>query len=190
MLPKSARCVYVGHEDGSGAIKHYNAQSHKILSSCNFHLMTKHLHQELTNPKPIIMLPDAEATTTAACEGGLGECTCNNGKRKAESSQNESIQPKPQLMDLTENAGNPLSEDPTKNVENLLSKNTWPISQLMDPPDPVTANTKRTQGVHMDYKKLNDPFSDDEENANEETLHTQYVNAAEIGGDIHRLAQA
>jgi len=42
----------------------------------------------------------------------------------------------------------------------------------------------------MDYKKMNDPFSDDKENANEETLHTQYINAAKIGGDIHSLAQA
>src|SRR6266850_47187 len=144
MLPKSAHHAYVRHEDGSGAIKYYNAQSRKILSSHNFHLITKRLHQELTNPKPIIILLDAEATTTAACEGGSGECTCNNGKRKAESSQNESIQPKPWLMDLTENAGNLLSEDPTKNAENPLSKNTWPISWLTDPLDPATANTKRT----------------------------------------------
>jgi len=42
----------------------------------------------------------------------------------------------------------------------------------------------------MDYKKMNDPFSDDEENTNEETLHTQYVNATKIGGDIHSLVQA
>jgi len=37
---------------------------------------------------------------------------------------------------------------------------------------------------------MNDPFSDDEEDADEETLHTQYINATEVGGDVHSLTQA
>jgi len=37
---------------------------------------------------------------------------------------------------------------------------------------------------------MNDLFSDNEEDADEETLHTQYINAAEVGGDVHSLTQA
>jgi len=64
------------------------------------------------------------------------------------------------------------------------------ISRLTPHTQLNTPETRRTRGIHTDYRKLNDPFIDDEEDADEETLHTQYINAAEIGGDIHSLTQA
>jgi hypothetical protein len=54
MLPKSKRQIYVGFDDGMKAVKYYNAETHKILTSCNF----QHLNSPPeTFPKPIIMTP-------------------------------------------------------------------------------------------------------------------------------------
>jgi len=39
MLPKSQHRVYVGHDDGSKAIKYYNAATRNILTSRNFHFL-------------------------------------------------------------------------------------------------------------------------------------------------------
>jgi hypothetical protein len=36
MLPKSKRCAYVGHDDGTKVIKYYNAETRKVLTSRNF----------------------------------------------------------------------------------------------------------------------------------------------------------
>ena len=145
MLPKSARRAYVGHDDGSGAVKYYNAQSRKVLTSRNFHLLSSpdpEPEPELCDP--IVVTPEVDTTAVdhnIAPEGGPGSSTRNTQKRKAEDS-------------------------------------------------PPNAEPKRTRGVRIDYKMLNDPFSDNEDNADEETLHTQYINAAEIGGDIHSLVEA
>jgi hypothetical protein len=54
MLPKSKRQIYVGFNDSVKAVKYYNAETHKILTSCNF----RHLNPPPeTFPKPIIMTP-------------------------------------------------------------------------------------------------------------------------------------
>src|SRR6266850_1948745 len=144
MLPKSTHKAYVGHNDGSGAVKYYNVEMSRILTSRNFHLHSVHPEPEPESeiPEHIIVTPDTndkEIQPSVACEGGLGDNTHNTRKRKAE-----------------------------------------------DLPD---KEPKRTQGIRIDYKKLSDPFSDEEDNE-EETLFTQYINAAEIGGDIHSLAEA
>ena len=143
MLPKSARKAYVGHEDGPEAVKYYNAETRKILTSRNFQLPSVHPEPESENPEHIVVMPETEPTETnpsATRERGSGKDTRNTAKRKAE-----------------------------------------------DPPD---RESKRTRGVRIDYKKLSDPFSDEEDNREEETLFTQYINAAEIGGDIHSLKEA
>ena len=144
MLPKSTRKAYVGHNDGSGAVKYYNAETRRILTSRNFHLHSVHPKPEPESeiPEHIIVTPDTndkEIQPSVAHEGGLGDNTHNTGKRKAE-----------------------------------------------DLPD---KEPKQMRGIRIDYKKLSDPFSDEEDNE-EETLFTQYINAAEIGGDIHSLAEA
>jgi len=40
MLPKSQHQAYVGHNDGSKAVKYYNAATRNILTSHNFHFLT------------------------------------------------------------------------------------------------------------------------------------------------------
>ena len=148
MLPKSARRAYVGHDDGSGAVKYYNAQSRKILTSRNFRLLNHHSEKSTEPCDHIVVEPEPEITMTkpsAAPEGGTGDI---------------------------HNTGD---------IQNIKKR---------EVEDLHTPEPKRTRGIRTDYKKLSDPFSDDEDNADEETLQTQYINAAEIGGDIHSLSEA
>jgi hypothetical protein len=55
MLPKSKRKVYVGFDDGAKAVKYYNAETRKVLTSRNF----KHLNppQTIEPPEPVILTP-------------------------------------------------------------------------------------------------------------------------------------
>ena len=61
MLPKSKRQVYVGYDEGARAVKYYNAETRKILTSRNF----RHLNppDNPTPPDPIELTPDMP------CEG-------------------------------------------------------------------------------------------------------------------------
>jgi len=56
MLPKSKRQVYIGYDEGAKAVKYYNAETHKILTSCNF----CHINplDGPTPPEPIKVTPD------------------------------------------------------------------------------------------------------------------------------------
>ena len=54
MLPKSKQQIYVGFDDGAKAVKYYNAETRKILTSRNF----RHLNpQPEKPPEPIIITP-------------------------------------------------------------------------------------------------------------------------------------
>src|SRR6267142_3281687 len=146
MLLKSTCKAYVRHDDGSGAVKYYNTETHRILTSWNFHLSSVHPEPESEIPEHIIVTPDTndkEIQPSVAHEGGSGDNTCNTRKRKAE--------------------------------------------YLPD------KEPKQMQGIRIDYKKLSNPFGDEEDNKEdnkEETLLTQYINATKIRGDIHSLAEA
>ena len=57
MLPKSKRQVYVGFDDGAKAVKYYNAETRKILTSHNF----RHINPPpATPPEPIIIAPSEQ----------------------------------------------------------------------------------------------------------------------------------
>jgi hypothetical protein len=56
MLPKSKRRVYVGFDDGTHAVRYYNEETHKVLTSCNFCNITPPDHP--TPPQPIKLTPD------------------------------------------------------------------------------------------------------------------------------------
>jgi hypothetical protein len=57
MLPKLKRCAYIRHDDGMKAIKYYNVETHKVLTSRNF----RHLNPttDPIPPTPITIAPDA-----------------------------------------------------------------------------------------------------------------------------------
>jgi hypothetical protein len=65
MLPKSKRNIYFGFDDGSNALKYYNAETRKVLTSHNFcHL----------NPPQLIIPPESiQITPNLQHEGEFGE---------------------------------------------------------------------------------------------------------------------
>ena len=46
------------------------------------------------------------------------------------------------------------------------------------------------RGIYNDYRRMNDPYSNDKDNVDKETLHSQYINSTEVRGNIHSLAEA
>ena len=62
ILPKSKQRIYVGHEDGPQAIKYYNADVRKVLTSCNYRFLTP--HNESPSPDVIVVAPDAQCYDT------------------------------------------------------------------------------------------------------------------------------
>jgi hypothetical protein len=61
MEPKSRRRIFVGYDDGSKAIKYYNAETRKVLTSRNIRFLD--LSHDEPSPEPMVLLPDAP------CEG-------------------------------------------------------------------------------------------------------------------------
>jgi hypothetical protein len=61
MQPKSKRRVYVSFEDRSNSVLYYNAETHKILKSRNYHFLT--IPQQSSPPEEIEVAPDSP------CEG-------------------------------------------------------------------------------------------------------------------------
>ena len=57
MQPKSKRRIYVGFDDGAGAIKYYNAETHNVLTSRNFKQITPPQNDPI--PENIDITPDS-----------------------------------------------------------------------------------------------------------------------------------
>ena len=56
MEPKSRQRIFVSYEDGSKSIKYYNAQTRKVLTSCNIRFLA--LTDTETPSEPMVLLPD------------------------------------------------------------------------------------------------------------------------------------
>ena len=67
MLPKSQRRAYVGYEEGPKAIKYYNAETRKVLTSRNFRFLSPPIG--IPSPEAIVVAPDVRR------EGELGRNT-------------------------------------------------------------------------------------------------------------------
>jgi transposase InsO family protein len=148
MLPKSKRRAFVGFEDGPKAIKYYNAETRKILTSQNYRFLTP---QENSPPEEIVVAPDVPH------EGEL------RGSAPPTSDP---------LIDQTE----------SRDKANAGSKRKQPEEEEyidLDAP-------RKTRGKHIDYRYLNDPFPDEEEDTQEDDLVTQLcastTNAVALSG--------
>ena len=64
MKPKSKHYAYVRFDDGSKAVKYYNAETKKVLMACNF--------QNLENPKPAIPPEEIKVTPNSLSKGESG----------------------------------------------------------------------------------------------------------------------
>jgi len=81
MLPKSQCCAYVGYDDGSKAIKYYNAATKNILLSRNFRFL---MLSEPTPPEDIIIEnpPEDQGENSPLCKGEVDSSTCSGAKNQ------------------------------------------------------------------------------------------------------------
>jgi hypothetical protein len=139
MLPKSERRAYVGYDDGSKAIKYYNAATRNVLTSRNYKFLST---DEIPSPEEIVIDPPSQ-----------GETSSREGER--ETTHDERIPPEPMT--------HPPCRRNTFNVGEETSagssqKRTYEGDSTRD-----QENKRRTRGNRPDYRYLNDPFPDEEE---------------------------
>ena len=81
MLPKSQCHAYVGYDDGSKAIKYYNAATKNILLSRNFRFLTL---SEPTPPEDIIIEnpPEDQGENSPPCKGEADSSTRSRAKNQ------------------------------------------------------------------------------------------------------------
>ena len=147
ILPKSKHRAYVRFEDGPKAIKYYNAETRKILTSRNYRFLS--LNNSDTPPEEIEVAPDVP------CEGELRGSA-------------------PSSSDLKE----------SRDKQSAGSKRMRPEEdEYTDLGAP-----RKTRGKRIDYRLLNDPFLEAEEETQEDDIVAQLctlaANAeAQSGGD-------
>jgi hypothetical protein len=58
MRPKSKRLVFVGFDDGAKAVRYYNAETRKVLTSRNY----RHINppEDTLPPEPIVICSDPQ----------------------------------------------------------------------------------------------------------------------------------
>jgi hypothetical protein len=158
MLPKSKRRAYVGYEEGPKAIKYYNAEMNKVLSSRNFRFLS--LPNGSTLPEDIVVAPD--------------------GQRKGERMGDDC---RPQDTQLTGNipkdvhptsfSGDPRvvqpRHSPQEDSDSLKRKRTLDEEEETLDPD---AEPRKTRGMCVDYRYLNNPFSYKESEVNAAQVET------------------
>jgi hypothetical protein len=88
MLPKSKQQAYVGYDDGTKVIKYYNAATHKVLTSRNFHNLT--ISEWSSSPEHI------ELTSDSLCEGESGRNTLLMGVPEINGTDDLTQNPEPE----------------------------------------------------------------------------------------------
>ncbi len=144
MLPKSHRRSLVGFDDGSKSVKYYNAEMRKVLTSRNFRFLSQ--SQTPSPPEQIEVNPDALR------EGELGVVTPIVGTQGLKGSVHESDVREP-------NAESEGGQDKgtLKKKPNLKRK------RVNEESENESDAPQRTRGKRVDYRHLNDPFSEDED---------------------------
>ena len=135
LLPRSKRQAFVGFDDGSHAIRYYNAETRRVLTSRNFRF--------LDNPSPHHPQPEPFLVDPALPREG--ECVCpvadKNITRQSESPESRESQPNKRTRD---EFGEDISE-PTR--MKLRSKAPVNYRFMSDPfPDDQTNDAYHTSG--------------------------------------------
>ena len=168
ILPKSKQRIYVGHEDGPQAIKYYNADVRKVLTSRNYRFLTP--HNESPSPDVIVVAPDAQREGEQRTDalpwsadqkqiGQLGE-RCEDDVPKGNGQSNANPQPE------GEKGNDSLMKD--RDVEG----------------EPKNA-PRKTRGIKRDYRLMNDPYSEEED-----LFYVAQIEAILAGDDPKSLKQA
>jgi hypothetical protein len=161
MLPKSKRQIYVGFDDGSKAVKYYNAETRKILTSRNFKHLT--LTKRDKTPEPITITPNARPEGESS--GGL-----------------ERVMPRLGITDNDEMDCDDLTRDP------IITRNLEP-NKTRKRKNEDAFEPRKTRGIRTDYKRLQNPFlveEDDEINS----LASDEIHAVIAGDELGNLREA
>lgn len=152
ILPKSKRRIYIGHDDGPQAIKYFNAETQNVLTSWNFRFLTP--SKDSPSPDVIAVAPNAQcegeqwrrdalpSSDEPAMDGQLGDKHIGDAPIMG---GQPSMQPQP---------------EGSKSSDSLKRKRVTKEGETEDSP-------RRTRRIKKDYRCLNDPFSDTED----ENLH-------------------
>ena len=170
ILPKSKRRIYVGHEDGPQAIKYYNADVRKVLTSRNYRFLTP--SQEAPSPDVIAVAPDTQR------EGEPGRDALSSSDASTTGGQLRDMD----RSDAPTMGGqqNVQSQPEGKNSDSLKRKRFSEVEEQMDTP-------RKTRGIKRDYRQLNDPFP---EEGDEDQYYIAQVEAILGGDDPKSLREA
>jgi hypothetical protein len=160
MLPKSRRHIYLGFDDGTKAVKYYNAETQKILTSHNFHNINP---PPETPPEPIIITPSEQPEEEPGKKDMPLLGTNDSHKNKNQDPPNK------QKWKMREEETSVDINEPCK-TRGICTD----YKQLSN------------RGIHMEY--LEDPFFD--EGDNETSLITEEMYAIIAGDELNSLAEA
>ena len=168
ILPKSKKRLYVGHEDGPQAIKYYNAEVRKVLTSRNYRFLTP--AKEAPSPDVIVVAPDAQ------CEGEQGRDALPSSDAPTMGGQ---------LGDVNTRSDVPISHGQLSIPPQPKGGDSLKRKIIPKEDEPVTP-PRKTRGIKRDYCQMNDPFSEEEdENADDDYLYVAQTEAI-FGGDEPR----
>jgi hypothetical protein len=153
MLPRSKRRVYIGFDEGAKAVKYYNAETRKILTSRNFRYINP--PQNPIPPEPIVITPDL--------------------RPEGESSGDDMLQ----LGVTSSDEATTQKSDPMKRKRKRTEEEV----------DVDVREPRKTRGIRTDYKRLNDPFID-EENEEETFLSIDEAYSIIAGDKLTSLQDA
>ena len=135
MLPKSQRRLYVGYDEDSHSVKYYNAATRNILLSRNYRLLSP------TDPSPpadIAIPPPITPLDGPPHEGEPGASSMRSTATR----------------DHAEGSG--LGKRKADTDIDLRDQRRLRV-------DPDSIEPRKTRGIRVDYRYLNDPFTDEEE---------------------------
>ena len=167
ILPKSKQRIYVGYEDSPQAIQYYNAKIRKILTSHNYRFLIPPTESPLLDA--IVVAPNVQ---------------CKGEPRDGALPQSDAPIMDGQLRELLADdalltGGQSSKPQPLGDKSSDSQKR----KRKMDEGE----NSRKMHGIKQDYRKLNDPFSESED---EDLFHTALAEALIGGSDPKSLNKA
>jgi gag-polypeptide of LTR copia-type/Integrase core domain/GAG-pre-integrase domain len=168
MEPKSRRRIFVGFDDGSKSVKYYNNETRRVLTSRNFRFLS--LTSDDPPPEVIGITPDppgegesergTQPRSDAQPINGKTSDRLQKGKISDStlSKDSDSTQPLGTLSDSTQPNRESDSTQPPGTISDSLKRKRNKEINLPD--------KRITRGIRRDYRYLQNPFPDEEEEIN------------------------
>jgi hypothetical protein len=142
--------MFIGYDDGSKSVKHYNAETRKILTSRNFCFLTS---VSTSPPEGIVVAPpDVPFKGEYGVDKWHKDANMEQMPRSIVNNKRDAVTKEKQEPSST------IMHGQLQNVQLKQMKRKqrdWETSDQWEP--------QKTHGKHIDYRHLNDPFSDDDD---------------------------